>query len=116
MTPDLQASDSAASRTTPVASVADSGFANDADQAYWRGNLRLTAGLLALWFGLTFGCVFWAGELNFSLFGWPFSFWMAAQGALLVYCAIVWAYAWIMGRRDAEFQQASKAREGRTRP
>ncbi len=38
----------------------------------------------------------------FDFFGWPFGVWAAAQGALLVFCAIVWVYALAMDRLDAE--------------
>ncbi len=79
--------------------------------AYWRSNLRLTAGLLLLWFLVTFGFGFFAGDLNFSLFGWPFSFWMAAQGALVIYCLIVWAYAWAMDRQDARHRAGGEQRD-----
>lgn len=69
---------------------------------YWRQTLRITALLLTLWFGVTFGVGFFARELNFAFFGWPFNFWAAAQGALVVYCAIVWIYARYMNRLDRE--------------
>ena len=68
--------------------------------AYWRKNLRITAALLAIWFVVTFVVTFFARELRFSFFGWPFSFWMAAQGALLVYLALIGFYAWFMNRLD----------------
>ncbi len=67
---------------------------------YWHRNLRLTAALLALWFAVTFLVSFYARELSFSFFGWPFSFWMAAQGSLIVYCLIVVVYARAMARLD----------------
>lgn len=67
---------------------------------YWRRNLRLTGALLALWFLVTFGVGYFARELSFSFFGWPFSFWVASQGALIVYLLIVVGYAWIMRRED----------------
>jgi putative solute:sodium symporter small subunit len=67
---------------------------------YWRKNLTLTSALMAVWFGVTFGVTFFARDLNFSFFGWPFSFWMAAQGALVVYVAIIGVYAWAMHRLD----------------
>jgi putative solute:sodium symporter small subunit len=67
---------------------------------YWRSNLRLTAGLLSIWFVATFVVSYYARDLNFSFFGWPFSFWMGAQGSLVVYCFIVWFYGWYMGRLD----------------
>ena len=72
-------------------------------RAYWRKNLILTASLLAVWFVVTFVVSFFARELSFSFFGWPFSFWMGAQGALLVYGAIIWFYARYMDKLDAHY-------------
>ena len=69
---------------------------------YWRRNLRVTAALMAVWFIVTFVVGYYARELDFAFFGWPFSFWMAAQGAPLVYCLIVAAYARRMNRSDRE--------------
>jgi len=71
-----------------------------ARRQHWRSNLRLTAGLLWVWFVVTFVVSYYARELSFSFFGWPFSFWMGAQGSLGVYCLIVWFYAWYMSRLD----------------
>lgn len=70
---------------------------------YWRRNLRITALLLAIWFVVTFVVSFFARELSFKFFGWPFSFWMAAQGALIVYCVLIWFYARTMNRLDREY-------------
>ncbi|WP_374408149.1 DUF4212 domain-containing protein [Hydrogenophaga sp.] len=69
---------------------------------YWRKNLTLTAGLLLVWFVVTFGVSYYARELNFNFFGWPFSFWVGAQGALVVYVLIIGFYAWFMNRLDIE--------------
>ena len=74
----------------------------DSHHRYWRRNLRVTAVLLAVWFLVTFVVEFYARELSFSFFGWPFSFWVAAQGALIVYVLIVGFYAWYMNRLDHE--------------
>ena len=60
--------------------------------------LALKAGLLAVWAGLSFGCCYFARELSFMVGGWPFSYWMAAQGALLGFIAIVVVYAVVMRR------------------
>lgn len=68
----------------------------------WRRNRRLTGALLAAWFVVTFVVAFFARELDFSVFGSPFGFWVAAQGAPIVYLAIVWIYALVMDRRDDE--------------
>ncbi|NIC43426.1 DUF4212 domain-containing protein [Aquabacterium sp. A08] len=75
---------------------------------YWRANLRLTALLLCVWFGVTFGVSFFARELDFRFFGWPFSFWVAAQGALLMYGLIIAFYAWYMNRLDDRMAAAER--------
>lgn len=69
--------------------------------SYWSRVRRLTLVLLGVWFGVTFGIVFFARELStFTIFGWPLSFYMAAQGGILVYVLIVAIYAWRMRRLD----------------
>ena len=65
--------------------------------------MRITGILLALWFFVTFVVVFFARDLTFSFFGWSFSFWVAAQGALVVYCLIIWFYARYMNKLDIEY-------------
>jgi putative solute:sodium symporter small subunit len=70
---------------------------------YWRKNLVLSAILLAIWFVVTYVMAWYAiplAEINF--FGWPFSFYMAAQGSLIVYVVIIGIYAWKMRRYDVE--------------
>ena len=69
---------------------------------YWQKNLRITAVLLGIWFFVTYVIGFFARDLNFTFFGWPFSFWVAAQGALIVYVLIIWFYARYMNRLDQE--------------
>jgi putative solute:sodium symporter small subunit len=65
--------------------------------ALWRRTRRLTMTLLAVWFGVTFAAIFFARELaGLTLFGWSVSFYMAAQGALLIYLANVGIYALAM--------------------
>jgi putative solute:sodium symporter small subunit len=74
----------------------------DKHRRYWRKNLNITAILLAIWFVVTFVVSYFARELSFNFFGWPFSFWMGAQGALVVYCVIIGYYAWYMNKLDIE--------------
>ena len=69
---------------------------------YWRKNLNITAILLGLWFVVTFVVTFFARDLSFNFFGWPFSFWVGAQGSLLVYLAIIGYYAYYMNKLDQE--------------
>ena len=70
---------------------------------YWRKNLNITAVLLAIWFVVTFVVGYYARDLNFTFFGWPFSFWMGAQGSLIIYVLIIWYYASYMNKLDKEF-------------
>lgn len=71
---------------------------------YWNRNLRLTGVLLFIWFATTFVLGYYAKELStFSIFGWPFSFYMSAQGSLIVYVVIIWYYARAMGKLDDEY-------------
>jgi len=71
-------------------------------QAYWRKNLRTTAVLMAIWFVVTYVVAFFARDLDFTFFGWPFSFWVAGQGSLVVYVLIIGYYARTMNRLDRE--------------
>jgi putative solute:sodium symporter small subunit len=70
---------------------------------HWKANLRMTAVLLVIWLFVTFGLGYFARDLNFSFFGWPFSFWVAAQGAPVVFCLIIWFYARYMNNLDRQY-------------
>ncbi len=74
----------------------------ESQKSYWAKNLRITSILLAIWFVATFGVAYFARDLNFNFFGWPFSFYMAAQGSLIIYVLIIWYYARTMNRLDQE--------------
>lgn len=70
---------------------------------YWRKNVTITAILLAIWFVVTFVVGYIARDLSFDFFGWPFAFWMGAQGALVIYVLIIWFYARFMNKLDKEY-------------
>jgi len=71
---------------------------------YWRRNLNLTLTLLIIWFVVTFVMAFFARPLaEVTIFGWPLSFYMAAQGSLIIYIVIIWVYANRMGKLDEEY-------------
>jgi len=70
---------------------------------YWHKNLKLTAVLLFIWFVVTYVMSWYAIPLaDIKIFGWPLSFYMAAQGSLIVYVAIIGFYAWQMRKWDLE--------------
>ena len=65
----------------------------------------LTTALLMVWAAASFGVVYWARELSFVWGNWPFSFWMTAQGSVLVFLAITVVYASVANRLDAPSNQ-----------
>lgn len=73
-------------------------------QEYWQKNLRLTATLLAVWFMVTFVVIYFAPQLNqIVILGFPFAFYMGAQGSLIIYVLIIWFYARRMNQLDNEY-------------
>jgi putative solute:sodium symporter small subunit len=73
-------------------------------QEYWRKNLVITAILMAIWVFVTFVIGYYARDVfSFTFFGWPFAFWIGAQGGLAIYVALIGVYAWYMGKLDKEY-------------
>jgi putative solute:sodium symporter small subunit len=71
---------------------------------YWGKNLNLTIGLTVIWFIVTFVMGYFARELaTINFFGWPLSFYMGAQGSLIIYVVLIWYYARRMGQLDREY-------------
>jgi putative solute:sodium symporter small subunit len=78
---------------------------------HWTRARRLIALLLALWLATWFVTVFFARDLaHLSVFGWPLSFYLAAQGTSLIYLAIIGAYAWRMHVLDHDFARMLEER------
>lgn len=74
---------------------------------YWRYKRRLTFQLLAIWLFSTFSVIYFARELNnLKLFGWPLSYYMAAQGLALVYLALIFIYNRRIGKMEEAMQAA----------
>jgi putative solute:sodium symporter small subunit len=71
---------------------------------YWYRNVTLTSALIAIWFVITFVMAYYARQLaEISFFGWPLSFYMAAQGCLLIYLVLIFFYTRRMRRLDEEY-------------
>ena len=71
---------------------------------YWVQTRHLTVALLLIWFLVTFVLSYFARSLDFSFFGWPFSYYMASQGSLLIYLLIAFVYARWQRARDIAFR------------
>lgn len=75
-------------------------------------HLRLKAALLLVWALVSFGVCFFARDLQWMVGGWPLDYWVASQGAVLVFMVIVVVYATAMSyfeRQDTEAAAASAA-------
>ena len=71
---------------------------------------RRTLALLAIWAFVGFGCsILFVEQLNaIEVFGVPFGFWMAQQGSIFVFIALILFYA-IMNDRDEKSAQSEEA-------
>jgi len=72
---------------------------------YWRGNLRIMAWLLAVWFLVSYGCgILFVDALNkISLGGFQFGFWMAQQGSIYVFVVLIFVYVRLMNKLDKKY-------------
>ena len=78
---------------------------NERRKAYWRANLRILAILMSIWFVVSFGCgILFVEPLNqIKLGGFKFGFWMAQQGSIYVFVALIFVYVQQMNKLDRKF-------------
>lgn len=74
-------------------------------QAYWQAVLKLLAGILGVWFIVSygFGILFVEAFNNMSLGGFPLGFWFAHQGSMYIFVALIFIFAKLMGQLDKKF-------------
>ncbi len=77
----------------------------DRSRGYWRANLRLQLGLLAIWAVAGYVLsIFLAEPLNeITVYGFPLAFWFAQQGAIVIFVILIFVYAWRMDHVDHEY-------------
>ena len=77
-------------------------------KAYWRANLKILAILMTIWFVVSFGCgILFVEQLNqIKLGGFKLGFWMAQQGSIYVFVALIFVYVRQMNKLDREFKFA----------
>jgi putative solute:sodium symporter small subunit len=72
--------------------------------AYWKANLRIIKYSLIIWaivpFG--FGILFRPLLSGIQVGGTDIGFWVAQQGSIIVFLAIIFFYAWRMNKLDRE--------------
>ena len=88
------------------------------DKLYWKANLRLVSVCLVIWFAVSYGCgILLADTLNrFELFGFKLGFWFAQQGAIYVFLALIFFYAWRMNALDRRFGAGRRSDEENPAP
>ena len=77
-----------------------------AHRLYWRTNLVLISVLMLIGFVVSFGIPLMATRLAHVRFaGFPLPFYFGAQGAILVYVALIMVYIVLMQFADARLQR-----------
>jgi putative solute:sodium symporter small subunit len=96
--------------TSVPAGEAPSGYGvspsvEERQRGYWRANLRLQLGLLAIWALVGYVLsIFLADVLNdFTVYGFPIAFWFAQQGSIFTFVILIFVYAITMDRVDHEY-------------
>ncbi len=72
-------------------------------------HLWLKAGLLVVWALISFGACYFARDLQWPVGPWPLAYWIAAQGAVLGFIALVFLYCWAMNRFERQDARAAAA-------
>ena len=76
----------------------------DKREEYWRRTSRLMWIIMALWVLFSFIIPAFAVQLNdIRIFGFPLGFYMAAQGSLIVFVVMLFAFAKQQNKIDREF-------------
>ena len=80
-------------------------------QSYWRANIRLVLSLLFVWFFISFGCgilfVDTLGTIRFG--GFKLGFWIAQQGSIFVFVALILIYIRAMDKLDSKYDLDASA-------
>lgn len=80
-------------------------MSSDNAKAYWKANLRLVLGCLAVWFVVSFLFgILMVDVLNtIQIGGYKLGFWFAQQGSIYTFVALVFFYASKMNKLDRKF-------------
>jgi putative solute:sodium symporter small subunit len=88
--------------------------------SYWKANIRLVLSLLFVWFFISFGCgILFVDALDTIRFGgFKLGFWIAQQGSIFVFVALILIYIRAMDKLDSKYdldastESANPAQEG----
>ncbi len=73
--------------------------------AYWNATLKLLLTVLAVWFvvGYVLAIILAPALNSIKLGGYPFGFWIAQQGSMYVFVALIFIFARAQGKIDEKF-------------
>ena len=76
---------------------------------YWKSNLKIVSALLSVWFFISFGCgILFVDYLDqFRFGGFKLGFWIAQQGAILIFVALIYIYIYLMDKLDDKYNLKS---------
>ncbi len=74
-------------------------------KAYWKENIRLVLSLLSIWFLVSFGMAILFVDVldNVRFFGFKLGFWMAQQGSIYCFVALIFIYVYKMNKLDHKY-------------
>ncbi|NJL61086.1 MAG: DUF4212 domain-containing protein [Methylacidiphilales bacterium] len=83
---------------------------NQKHRSYWLANTALIRNLLIVWalVSLVFSILLVQPLNTIRFFGLPLGFWMAQQGSILVFVALIFIYAVQMDKLDHKYNIKSK--------
>jgi putative solute:sodium symporter small subunit len=72
---------------------------------YWKSNIRIVLSLLTVWFFISFVCgILLVDVLDSIRFGgFKLGFWIAQQGAIFVFVALIYVYIYLMDKLDDKY-------------
>ncbi|MGY8784567.1 MAG: DUF4212 domain-containing protein [Pseudomonadales bacterium] len=78
--------------------------------SYWKANIKLVLSLLSVWFLISFVCGILLVDVldNIRLKGFKLGFWIAQQGSILTFIALILIYIRAMDKLDSQYKQASR--------
>ena len=93
--------------------MAQSGVQKDVrrSEGYWRANVKVQTSLLIVWgiVGLLLAVLLAEPLNNVVIGGFPLGFWIAQQGSIFVFVALIFIYARRMDRVDEEYDVHEEA-------
>jgi|TARA_B110000238_G_scaffold61066_1_gene66831 putative solute:sodium symporter small subunit len=84
-------------------------MSNTSANSYWKANIKLVLSLLSVWFLVSFVCGILLVDVldNIRFGGFKLGFWIAQQGSILTFIALILIYIRTMDKLDSQYKQSS---------